>query len=108
MTRRPPESEDVGRARERRRYLTGAAVTLVTTALAFALVAWSGLSSGVLMPGIAGLALIQIAAHFHYFLHIDIRRSHRDDLLLVLFTALIVLLMVGGTLWILADQWSRM
>ncbi|WP_370526767.1 cytochrome o ubiquinol/quinol oxidase subunit IV, partial [Salipiger sp. PrR007] len=52
--------------------------------------------------------LAQIAAHFRFFLHIDLWRSHRDDLMLILFTALIILLMVGGTKWILFDQWSRM
>lgn len=40
--------------------------------------------------------LAQIAAHFRFFLHIDLWKLHRDDLMLIFFTALIILLMVGG------------
>jgi cytochrome o ubiquinol oxidase operon protein cyoD len=57
---------------------------------------------------LALLALVQIVVHFRFFMHIDLRKSHRDDLQLILFTALIIGLMVGGTIWILASQHARM
>ena len=103
-----PEEERIGRATERRRYLVGAAVTLALTLAAFWLVARSALDPLALRGTLAVLALAQIAAHFHFFLHIDLGRSHRDDLLLILFAALVILLMVAGSLWILFDQWLRM
>jgi len=102
------ESEDLGRREEQRRYLLGAASTLLLTLAAFAVVAFGSLGRGTALIAVSALALGQIAAHFHFFLHIDLWKSHRDDLMLILFTALIILLMVGGTTWILFDQWSRM
>ena len=54
------------------------------------------------------LALLQIVAHFRYFLHIDLQKSHRDDLQLILFTGLIIGLMVAGSLWIIFNQNQRM
>ncbi|MBL3705752.1 cytochrome-c oxidase [Sulfitobacter sp. BDSS02] len=102
------ESEDLGRGEELRRYLLGAAWTLLLTLVSFAVVAFGGFERATTLITVSVLALAQIAAHFRFFLHIDLWRSHRDDLMLILFTALIILLMVGGTTWILFDQWSRM
>ena len=106
----PPDPHSVQQDErvERRRYLTGAAVTLALTLAAFALVWLAPFGRVTTLCLLSGGALVQIAAHFRYFLHIDLQKSHRDDLMLILFTALIILLMVGGTLWILYDQWSRM
>ncbi len=46
--------------------------------------------------------------HFRFFLHIDPKRSARADLLLLLFSSLIVALMVGGTLVVLSNLRGRM
>ncbi|KZY33906.1 cytochrome-c oxidase [Roseovarius sp. HI0049] len=102
------ESEDLGRKEELRRYLIGGAATILLTLAAFAVVAFNLFDRGATLLTVSFLALAQIAAHFHFFLHIDLWKSHRDDLMLILFTLLIILLMVGGTTWILFDQWSRM
>ncbi|PHP68667.1 cytochrome o ubiquinol oxidase subunit IV [Zhengella mangrovi] len=107
--RRPiPDSERIGRRRELRRYIAGFALSLLLTLPAFSLAA-----AGVLPPAqtrlaVAGLALLQIVVHFRFFLHIDLQKSHRDDLMLILFTGLIIGLMVLGTLWILFDLEGRM
>jgi len=102
----PSEYEDQGR--EFRAYLLGGVLSLLLTVAAFALV-WIRLVSGGTALGILGfLAILQVIVHFRYFLHIDLKNSHRDDLQLILFTSLIVAMMVGGTIWILFDQHSRM
>jgi cytochrome o ubiquinol oxidase operon protein cyoD len=46
--------------------------------------------------------------HFRFFLHIDLRRSARDDLQLILFATLLTALMVSGTLVILFNLRLRM
>lgn len=102
----PSEFEDEGK--ERRSYLVGFALALFLTASAFGLVTHELVSGGLALLSLGGLALLQIVVHFRCFLLIDLRRSHRDDLLLILFTTLIVALMVGGTIWILFDQHARM
>lgn len=103
-----PASEMIGYRRELRQYLVGLALALLLSLAAFGIV-WAGiLPPAARLPVLAGLAVVQIVAHFRYFLHIDLRKSHRDDLHLILFTALIAGLMVGGTIWILFVQHARM
>ena len=46
--------------------------------------------------------------HLRCFLHISLGRSHRHDLYLLLFTSLILVLMVVGSLVVLGDLQHRM
>ena len=101
-------TQDTDFRRELRTYVTGLVLALVLSGAAFALVAWSRWPSQVQLIAIAALAGVQLVAHFRFFLHVDLRKSHRDDLQLILFTALIVGLMVGGSLWIIFNQNQRM
>ncbi len=94
--------------RELRSYLIGFGVALALTGGAFATVAWQLVRPSYALAIVFGLALLQIIVHFRFFLHIDLRKSARDDLQLILFTALIVLLMVGGSLVILLNLRHRM
>lgn len=103
-----PQSEDESRNRELRDSVIGLGGAVVLTVIAFALAIIQPWGRSALLLGLGGLALLQIGWHFRYFLHIDLDSSHRDDLQLVLFTGLIVLLMVAGTIWILFNQYMRM
>ena len=94
--------------RELRSYATGLAAALILTGAAFATVAWRLAPPGTALAIVFALGLIQIVAHFRFFLHIDLRKSARRDLQLILFSALIILLMVGGTLVILLNLRHRM
>ena len=49
-----------------------------------------------------------MVVHFRFFLHISLKKSSREDLQLMLFSALIVTLMVSGTLVILFNLRARM
>lgn len=103
-----PDSEAEDPRREFREYCIGGSLALLLTVAAFALVASHWLDQLACLGVISGLALVQMLVHFRYFLHIDLRRSHRDELQLILFTGLILLLMTGGTIWILWNLHSRM
>lgn len=94
--------------RERRSYAIGFAVALALTFGPFALVAWDLAGRGTVLWVIAGAAALQVVAHFRWFLHIRLRGQAREDLQLILFTALILALMGGGTIWILANLSDRM
>lgn len=103
-----PASEYGIEARERRGYVVGLVLAVLLTGGAFALV-WMKLMSGSAALAVLGaLAAVQIVVHLRFFLHIDLARSHRDDLKLILFAGLILLVMVSGTIWILYDQHMRM
>jgi cytochrome o ubiquinol oxidase subunit IV len=89
-------------------YLTGFILSLILTAIPFALVmsgAWS-VSATLAVIVIAGLA--QILSHLHYFLHLDTSSAERWNVLALIFTLLIMILFVGGSLWIMYDLNYRM
>ncbi|WP_048307386.1 cytochrome o ubiquinol oxidase subunit IV [Halomonas sp. PR-M31] len=103
-----PISEDETLKGEFRDYCIGGVLALLLTMLAFALVAWNIFESWNRLISLSLLAIIQVIVHFRYFLHIDLRKSHRDELQLILFTGLILFLMAGGTVWILWNLHFRM
>ncbi len=89
-------------------YVAGYGLALLLTALAFGLV-WLHLMAGrTALYVVLGLGLAQMLTHFRCFLHVDLRRNARADLMLLLFSASIVALMVGGTLVILFNLQHRM
>jgi heme/copper-type cytochrome/quinol oxidase subunit 2 len=53
-------------------------------------------------------AIIQIVVHLHYFLHIDFKSSPGENILALAFAAILIVLMAGGTLWIMFDLHYRM
>lgn len=95
-------------SRERRSYVVGGVVALLLTCAAFGLAVFRVLSGPELMAALGVLALAQIATQFRFFLHIDLSRQKREDLQLILFTALLVIIMVAGSLWILTALDQRM
>lgn len=92
---------------ELRLYRSGLLVALLLTAVPTVLVQWAGLSPPVTLGCVLLLVLIQIVVHFYCFLHVG-TRSKRDETGVLLFSALIVLLMAGGTLLVFFDQMQRM
>jgi cytochrome o ubiquinol oxidase subunit IV len=93
---------------EIRSYAIGYCVALALTGAAFAAVRWPSFASTTTLAIVLGLALVQTVVHFRFFLHISLRKSARDDLQLILFSMLIVILMVSGTLVILFNLRARM
>jgi cytochrome o ubiquinol oxidase operon protein cyoD len=93
---------------ELRDYVLGLVSALVLTGIPFALVAWTRLPVNTLLWTIAACGALQVIAHLRFFLHINLSKQKRDDLHLILFTIMIVLLMAGGTLWILFNLHARM
>jgi cytochrome o ubiquinol oxidase subunit IV len=89
-------------------YFVGYGLALLLTGAAFGLV-WLRLLSGRdAFYVVLGLAAAQMLVHFRCFLHVDLKRNSRADLQLLLFSAVIVALMVGGTLVILFNLHHRM
>ena len=102
------EQETREKASELRSYLWGFGLALILTVIPFGLAAYTQVAAGTLFLVIAGCAVIQIVVHFRFFLHITLARNKREDLQLILFTVLILIIMVGGTLWILFNLYYRM
>jgi cytochrome o ubiquinol oxidase operon protein cyoD len=94
--------------RETMAYVLGYGLALLLTLSAFALVYLHLLDGKAAFMTVLGLGLAQMLVHFRCFLHIDLQRSARADLVLLLFSSVIIALMVGGTLVILFNLRQRM
>ncbi|MCX2522768.1 cytochrome o ubiquinol oxidase subunit IV [Larsenimonas rhizosphaerae] len=103
-----PEDRAQAQRREFRSYVIGGVLALILTLIPFALVAFTHLPPIATWIVIGECAIIQVVVHFRFFLHITLARNTREDLQLILFTFLILLIMVGGTLWILFNLYYRM
>jgi cytochrome o ubiquinol oxidase operon protein cyoD len=89
-------------------YATGFVLSIVLTAMAFGLVMGGALPSSAALLGIVGAAVVQILVHLHYFLHLDTSSAARWNVLAILFTLFIMILFVGGTIWIMYNLNYRM
>jgi cytochrome o ubiquinol oxidase operon protein cyoD len=97
-----------GKRDEIRSYAFGYVLALALTGAAFATVHWPHFVSTTTLAIVLGLAFVQMVVHFRFFLHISLGRSARDDLQLILFSTLIIILMVSGTLVVLFNLRARM
>lgn len=98
---------DEEQRRELRSYVRGVGLALLLTLVPFALVYWAGMPRIYLLIVIGGFALAQMLVHFRFFLHIGFRQK-REDLQLILFSALLLIIMVSGTIWIMVSLGLRM
>jgi len=89
-------------------YLTGFVLSLMLTAMPFALVMSGTWSAAAALAGIFSAGLVQILVHLHYFLHLDTSSAARWNVVALIFTLLIMVLFVGGTLWIMSSLNYRM
>jgi cytochrome o ubiquinol oxidase subunit IV len=89
-------------------YLVGFALALILTAIPFGLVATHALTPGTTLAVIAAAAVVQVLVHMRYFLHLDLTRSASDNLVTLAFAAVLIVIMAGGTIWIMIDLNSRM
>jgi cytochrome o ubiquinol oxidase operon protein cyoD len=91
-----------------RGYQTGFILAAILTIIPFALVASCTFSTIATLWVIGVLALIQIAVHIRYFLHVDLSPERREELYLMLFSGALVTLMIAGMLWLLFNLHTRM
>jgi cytochrome o ubiquinol oxidase operon protein cyoD len=89
-------------------YATGFFLAIALTLFSFALVVSGMLPRSVILIGICGAAIVQILVQLHYFLHLDNSSAARWNVLALLFTVVIMILFVGGTLWIMYNLDYRM
>ncbi|RMC33335.1 cytochrome o ubiquinol oxidase subunit IV [Paracoccus alkanivorans] len=85
-----------------RSYITGFLLSVVLTAIPFGLVMAGGFESRLLTVGVVvGCAIVQVLVHMVYFLHMNSRAEEGWTLLSTLFTVIIVVIMIAGSLWVM-------
>lgn len=95
------------RRREFEAYVWGVCLALVLTVVPFALVHFGHAAATTVYLVIGCLAFVQMVVHFRCFLHIGLRQK-REDLQLILFSAVLLVIMIGGTVWIMSNLAGRM
>jgi cytochrome o ubiquinol oxidase operon protein cyoD len=89
-------------------YASGFLLSLALTAVAFWLVMNGTFPRRTVLFGIVAAAVMQILVHLHYFLHLDTSSEARWNVLAILFALLIMILFVGGSIWIMINLSYRM
>ena len=96
-----------GHAPTARGYITGFVLALILTLIPFGIVAYGSLSEGMMLIVIAVAAVLQLVVHLRFFLHLDMSAEQRWNTISILFSALIMVVMVGGTMWLFYSLYVR-
>lgn len=89
-------------------YLTGFVLAVALTVVPFLIAMFNLLPAFPALALIAVLALIQMGVHLYFFLHLDFSESKRANMLSLAFAVVVIVLMAGGTIWILYNLHYRM
>lgn len=83
-------------------YMLGFALAAILTGIAFALVMTKAIvDPKVLGFVILGLAAVQVVVHMVYFLHMNTRSEGGWTLLALVFTAVVLMIMLSGSIWVM-------
>lgn len=94
--------------RSRRNLLTGFGLAAVLTIIPFAVVVNGLLPSPAAYAVIALSALIQVPVHLRYFFRLERMAAARESIAVLAFATVLILIMTGGSLWIMFDLHHRM
>jgi cytochrome o ubiquinol oxidase operon protein cyoD len=89
-------------------YLIGLVLALVLTATSFYVASTSLLWGPGIAVGLVVLAIAQMGVHLVFFLHITSGPDNTNNVLALAFGVLIVVLIMTGTLWIMANLAANM
>ena len=84
-------------------YLIGLALATLLTAVSFFIAHTTLVWQPSIPVAIAVLAIAQMGVHLVFFLHITSGPDNLNNVLALAFGVLIVLLLIGGSLWIMAN-----
>ncbi len=85
-----------------RGYVVGFVLSVILTAIPFWLVMNGVIAdSGTTALVILGFAAVQIVVHMVYFLHLDAKSEGGWNMLSTIFTLVIVVIMLAGSLWVM-------
>jgi cytochrome o ubiquinol oxidase operon protein cyoD len=86
----------------RREYVIGFLLSVLLTAIPFALVMTDAFADPRVTAGIVtAMAMVQIVVHMIYFLHMNTKSESGWTLMALVFTIIIVVIVVAGSLWVM-------
>lgn len=84
-----------------RSYLTGFILSVILTVIPFGLVMTGVLPTSATVALVVGFAVVQIVVQMIYFLHMSPKSEGGWNLLALLFTLIIVVIVLSGSLWVM-------
>jgi cytochrome o ubiquinol oxidase operon protein cyoD len=96
----------VAHAATRKQYVVGFLLAIALTIVPFALVMTHSAEGTPLF--IAGFAVAQIVVHVLYFLHVNGSEAQRWNLAALIYTAIVVGIILGGSIWIMHHLYINM
>jgi cytochrome o ubiquinol oxidase operon protein cyoD len=82
-------------------YLTGFMLSVMLTAIPFWAVITHHFDKPITLSLVLITAIVQIVVHLKYFLHLDFSKEGKINTFSFLFTALIIVMVVGLSVWII-------
>ncbi len=104
----PPSVGESGAAGSFASYTTGLGFALLLTLASFVVSQTHLLWAPGVTAGLVVLAIAQMGVHLVFFLHIGTGSDNTNNVLALAFGVLIVTLVIGGSLWIMANLNANM
>ncbi|GGB35878.1 cytochrome o ubiquinol oxidase subunit IV [Sphingomonas metalli] len=93
----------------RKGYLVGFALSVLLTAVPFAVVMLNGLATPNTAAAICmSFAIVQIVVHMVFFLHMNTRSEGGWTMMALIFTIIIVVIALTGSLWVMYHMNANM
>jgi cytochrome o ubiquinol oxidase operon protein cyoD len=86
-----------------RSYTIGFILSVVLTVVPFAMTMYPSLPRSTTAWLVIITGVVQIFIHLKYFLHLDTAAEQRWNLVALIFSAIIILLLVGLSIWIMSS-----
>ncbi|MGK0410129.1 MAG: cytochrome o ubiquinol oxidase operon protein cyoD [Shewanella psychromarinicola] len=82
-------------------YIVGFVLSVILTAISFWSVMTQHFNHATTLWIVVVMAIVQIVVHLKYFLHLDFSKEGKLNTFSFLFTALIIIMVVGLSVWII-------
>ncbi|OYQ08303.1 cytochrome o ubiquinol oxidase subunit IV [Pseudomonas mandelii] len=82
-------------------YAIGFILSVILTLIPFGLVMYPTLPKSITLMIVLAFAVIQVLVHLVYFLHLDRSKAQRNNVIAFVFAAIVIVLLVGLSLWIM-------
>lgn len=92
----------------KKKYLTGFGLATALTLISFGLAAVHTTSKRLVLAGLFIAAILQMLVHLHFFLHLDRSSKQRWNLVTFAFSLLLIIIFVGGSIWVMFTLNARM
>ena len=89
--------------------MIGFVLSVILTAIPFAIVMAGGFESRFLTAAVVvGMAIVQILVHMVYFLHMNTRSDEGWTMMALIFTVVILVIVLSGSLWVMYNMNTNM